>query len=393
MLLRSIGRLLGIIPASVQPPLKEERDDNAEDAVVQSAPLSSRETILCAALETHLPCPQIVYLAPPGPLYELGSDHAETVVFAVHDVMHRAPPPPVVSVEDMLDACVWDSALVLHGYNWQIASVWVLQLDVCTLHQEHMERHFRMISNLANNNSRLLLVYVPQDVCLDGVERAATFSNGLSDFAKMCGFEVQTDVSLREAGRDLDVCGLENLESTEADNISGIHIATLEHAKPEEIVTLEHADEVDISDVTYTPSASVGASAITGSTCEPSIHGDIEQYVPSDVRLVHFELDVSPLPEHLMRTEYRVIIIGSETCIGCWDPQNAKKMVGQFADGAEVLTADLGISSRIEKLEYKYAVLNEHGDVIAWENGENRFLCEPEGESFAQCISDRWRCE
>lgn len=322
-----------------------------------------------------------------------------------------------IHVQAVLEGWVWDSGLVLHGYNWQLPSVWVMQLDVTNMAKESLERHFRMIGTLASPGSLILVVYASPDFVSKVSANKQKWKGTPPSFscvdpfalARRCGFQVEFAISLRDAAMKYAFPDDVRNKLAVSEFSEGVRFAIFSHWEQNKPSASPFGDVIsDItaySTVSGTLAESSAPSGISASAAPTlaiagnhSSLGDFEDYMNSDHRVIRFELQLSTLPRHLALPEYSMVLIGSESSVGCWDPQRAKKMHGDISAAGAVLTTDLSLSVHACDVEYKYAVTNARQDIVAWEVGSNRRLGGPSNEDesepdFVQCIRDEWRFE
>lgn len=399
-----------------------------EQEVVLLARLSVFDALLSELLHMENAPEQLVFFAPGllacaaerqvllSPLSIFAVNDAALAVSAAKEGarLHEALPDDVdyVHVDAVLDGCVWDSALVLHGYNWQRRSLWVLQLDVADFEEERLERHFRMIGTLASRDSLVLAVYVTPEFASDVRDAADEEWKGTAPlfscddpfgFAKKCGFQVSYATSLRDAAIKYGLP--ERLRKQLATSVfaDGVRFVTFSHTQ-RNIPPVTH-DVDSVSEVTAlsgfsatASAASVAAPATPVQFADQSLLGEFEDYVSTVSRVLTFEMHVASLPMDLARPEFSVVLIGSEASFGCWDPKRAKKMYGNICAGAGVMTADMSLGVEACNVEYKYAVTNAQQEIVAWEAGNNRVLSSSsEGGSAVlenvQYVRDEWRCQ
>lgn len=352
-------------------------------------------------------------------------------VFAVNDAAiakdceryarHLQPVLPdgvdYIHVQAVLEGWVWDSGLVLHGYNWQLPSVWVMQLDVTNIPEQSLERHFRMIGSLASSGSLILLVYVTPVFN----EKVVTNSHAWKgnppsfscadpfEFAKKCGFQLEFAISLRDAA--MKYAFPDDLRSKLGSSAfsEGVRFAIFGHMEQNESVVSPMGDVMSEVTAYSTVSGNAGLSSVPSGmieteaptltqTANHSSIGDFEDYMNGDHRVIRFEVNVLTLPMHLALAEYSMVLIGSESSVGCWDPKRAKKMDGRICEEGGRLKTKLLLSVHACDVEYKYAVTNARQEIVAWEAGSNRKLEWPSDEElaepgFVQFVSDVWHCE
>lgn len=262
----------------------------------------------------------------------------------------------------VVDGFVWDSRRVEAGYDWSPRAIWVIPMDVALLQKHNIDRHFRMVRTMCSSVSTLVVVHVSKPTSLNHI----TLEKSFSDFhilARNTRFVVEYSKSLAEIGDEL------KLPYVKSEFANNLHVSVLSPAAaPANAMSLfDQMSEV-------TPSAASSAR---------SSLGDCEQYEGASTKTVQFSLSTAGIPSRLRNPDYSVILIGSEKCLGCWDPSKAKKM-----GSIDVLIANVDVVLHNNaQVEYKYAIVSDEG-VVTWEDGCNRKLriCDMVGTE----VSDEW---
>lgn len=317
----------------------------------------------------------------------------------IPEVVHPAEDVELVSVPVVLDGWAWDSNLVLHGYNWQERSVWVMQLDLA-LSEDALQRHFRMIGTLASPGSTVLAVCVTPQLAArvhdasnsdwkGGVPKFTCEDPLIFSFAERCGFQITKVTTLRAAVEQYNIPAHIQRSLDSSSFADGYRFVALTH----ETRTLPQVSEVDvIGNVSALNTVPASDSVSFG---EHSIPTAFEDYVAKNDRILHVELTLAHLPAELTHPSNHIVLIGSEAAFGCWDSARAKRMLGNTRAANATVVCDLSLSAQAPDVEYKYAVANESCEIVAWEEGSNRRL--PKWTNTAgdgagvQYIRDEWR--
>lgn len=300
----------------------------------------------------------------------------------------------VEAVDVALEGCAWDAALVMSGFNWLERSMWIVQLDVMEPIGA-MERIFRMMAKMGSTGSILVVVYGTTEfarLCADddrwiGGEPAFVCDDPFA-LASKCALRVSFLTNLRDGGARYDVAkGLrEHLRGCEI--AEGVRFAVFE---------MVERDADTASDITmhsgYVSGSIVSAYVGAGGALEDVLSlGDFEDYLNAEQKEVRFELWAGSLPWELRKEQLGVVVIGSEARLGCWEARRASRMKGDVC-GDGVLKAHVLVNVQAGDVEFKYAVVNENRDIVAWEVGENRVLGETdERYEGGTGVRDAWRC-
>ena len=416
----SITDIISLSPTALQPQLESESEllpqSSKHDTLTEIKPTQSQPTAIITPPTPTITRSEIISSAvshilssnPTTQMVVFGSvndtslfppqsiSSSSMTIFAIDDLAQRSRRnstststsnrDDVITVDAVLDGCVWDSLLVLHGYNWQARSVWLVLLDDEPLSStQTLDRHFRMISTLASPDSQILVAYNPSNI---------TDGKSLQTITNAAGFRIEQDSSLVQTAQKI-------FDNASASNVASpyIRLAVLTHTQRHIPNNSVNELEAFVSEVTSAAPTVTGTAA--SSAAAPSFDtldslAEYQQFIASDKQIVRFELLLQSLPSDLKQKHHRVLVLGSDPCVGCWDPHRAKKMTGpiHIADG--VVTADLSLSVQADQVEYKYAVTNEKDDIVAWETGCNRILPKwdhtrhGEGQ-YVQCVKDEWR--
>lgn len=368
-LVAGITRLLRALIKSHAPPLPPPTASHQTSA-------ESYQQLLAAALSPEHPLhirhqlpSQLIndLLTPEAQLVKfsagaiLESNHEPTYV--VNDIIR--PSSPADPVTTALNDCDWDSRLVQTGFDWTTPSVWYIPLDILLLSFEVLDTHFRLVATLSSPDSRAVLLYPTREVVVNGFTLEQPCED-MRSFLKLSGFDVESVQALADVSDAADAHVPQYEQYLKAMTVAVVRPAHRAPTQP----TLD-----SISEVTY---MSNDISSQTAST-------EFEDCMSLDRRLVRFELEIAGLPAHLAVPENQIVVIGSGACVGCWNPTQAKRMIGRI-DIPGALVADVSVGVIANDFEYKYAVVR--GDeVIEWESGSNRCLTED-----TKISKDEWRC-
>lgn len=135
-------------------------------------------------------------------------------------------------------------------------------------------------------------------------------------------------------------------------------------------------EELDLRSVEAADAENAEVYEVEHSASSNNIISEIIEEPQKDptVRKLRFELAAWSTPEDAVRWSAAAVVIGSDTTLGCWDPRRARRMEGNLHDHRSKLSADVEVNVDTGRYEYKYALVNEENQVVAWEVGENRII-------------------
>lgn len=318
----------------------------------------------------------------------------------------------------------WDVAMVLQGYDWLIASTWVVHLygDKSPLNSfTALDVFLLMVKPMTNAASSILMVYRNVD------SQGASFpEEEFVSFARRRGFRILSDRTL------FSICE-HFIGEVDNDNQLDEHvrIAVLAHSADE-----DHA-KAQVKVPVYVDDPVQVVEALSEHDQQPQQHKDPAQHEghkePEEVRddstttmlrtqsveniditngqttetkekdmkernslRIHFQLRTDSLPHASRSRAVSAIVIGNSEALGCWKPSHACVMEGNLTASSGGLYACVEIAKGTGALEYKYALLGEFGDVVEWESGDNRILAHDGGigadsETADVCVSEHWR--
>lgn len=338
-----------------------------------------------------------------GVAYRQNLTH-ETVLFQVRDVTEKENETvqttelstrgvTVEAVDVALEGCAWDAALVMKGFNWLERSIWVVQLDVME-GLGHVERIFRMMGTMGSKGSMVVVVFGTSEfgrLCReeeDWVGGGGMFTcDDPFALAKRCGLKVLFLTNLRDGGARYGVTKELKEKFRGCEIAEGVRFA---------VFGMGRRDMDGVSDITV-QSGCVSGSVVSGCmggggwVDDALSLGEFEDYLNAEHRLVKFELWAESLPQELRTKGLGVLVIGSEAGLGCWEAKRARRMEGDVCED-EVLRADVMVNVQAGDVEFKYAVVNLRGDIVAWEVGENRVLGEKDERFEGRAkVQDVWR--
>lgn len=329
----------------------------------------------------------------------------DTVLFQVRDVTKKESEAvqtaqlstrgvTVEVVDVALEGCAWDAALVMKGFNWLERSMWVVQLDVME-GLGGVERIFRMMGTMGSKGSIVVVVYGTSEFSrLCGEENGWIGGGGTFTcddpfaLARRCGLEVLFLTNLRDGSARYGVAKELKEELRGSEIAEGVRFA---------VFGMGGRDMDGVSDITM-QSGCVSGSVVSGyvggglGVDEAMSLGEFEEYLNGEHRVVRFELCAESLPEELQRRGLGVLVIGSEAGLGCWEAKRARRMERDVYEEDGAWKADVMMNVEAGDVEFKYAVVNLRGDIVAWEVGENRVIGERD-ERFEEGagVRDVWR--
>lgn len=278
-------------------------------------------------------------------------------VYAVVDVAGACyEEAGVVEVRVVLDGCAWDAALVQEGYKWELEALWVVELGVDEGQHYDVHRLFPTIGRLATAGSTMIVTYGKTELAVDEIEKRRLLEKELKELVDAPGWDVQYGARQEEFADAGGLIVLKVVEICEDDN--------------EKIASSDDGTGVE--------------------TCK-----EFQEYMRNERRMVRFELKVSPMLDEMRKCT--MLVIGSEDCVGCWDPSRAQRMVKRADEGDDVFEVECLMNSKAQEVEYKYAAFNEHSHVLIWEQGGNRNLQsitkghDNNSPPQLECVRDEWR--
>lgn len=368
-----------------------------------------------------------LHTPPPPPVTLFAVDDKETRQQLTPGVVPFLPSNVrVKQVRTKLEDQTWDSELVERGFDWCLSSAWVVHIDLASKHISSFsafDSFLRNVHRLTTAQSTIIVAYpVPSSHPADDPYAVSFSSSDFSIFVRRRSFRVLSDRHLDASFQQkLRIAALAHGKSELSDLTSQLMTLESSYSSSEEDCDSKNVgfeetnasgpnnsgstSNEDVASDEHFEALNVGGSddnAGSGGVCsgkagrKKALCGDTDmstegttdsdvvtssealceskQKVDPMLRTLQFRLSVGSMPEEAIRWSLAAVVIGSDSVLGCWNPQQAVKMKGDMFDRGSTLLADVDVRVDAGRFEYKYALINAENWVVAWEAGANRVI-------------------